>query len=186
MAGPIEQKSAKVKLFGARNSPPAYSIRDFLQRSVVAFEWIELQNDEEARSLAHVDNLRDSRLPICLFPDGTRLESPTTRSVAEKLGWLTHPRHKEYDVSIYGAGPGGLSAAVYAASEGLKTVLIERTAIGGQAGTSSKIENYLGFPEGISGAELAERARQQAVHFGAEILLVREGIKASSKMGRSW
>jgi len=86
MAGPIEQQSAKVKLFGARNSPPAYSIRDFLQRSVVAFEWIELQNDEEARSLAHVDNLRDSRLPICLFPDGTRLESPTTRSVAEKLG----------------------------------------------------------------------------------------------------
>jgi thioredoxin reductase (NADPH) len=184
MAGPIEQKSAKVKLFGARNSPPAYSIRDFLQRSVVAFEWIELQNDEEARSLAHVDNLRDSRLPICLFPDGTRLESPTTRSVAEKLGWLTHPRHKEYDVSIYGAGPGGLSAAVYAASEGLKTVLIERTAIGGQAGTSSKIENYLGFPEGISGAELAERARQQAVHFGAEILLVREGIKAEFKDGK--
>jgi thioredoxin reductase (NADPH) len=150
----MQQSSAKIKLFGTSNSPPAYSIRDFLQRSVVAFDWIELQNDEEARSLAHIDNLLDSRLPICLFPDGTRLESPTSRSVAEKLGWLTQPRHREYDVSIYGAGPGGLSAAVYAASEGLKTVLIERTAIGGQAGTSSKIENHLGFPGGISGAEL--------------------------------
>ncbi|HYO80498.1 MAG TPA: FAD-dependent oxidoreductase [Bryobacteraceae bacterium] len=85
---------------------------------------------------------------------------------------MTEPRRKEYDLSIYGAGPAGLSAAMYAASEGLRTVLIERTAIGGQAGTSSRIENYLGFPGGITGAELAERARQQAVHFGADILLV--------------
>jgi thioredoxin reductase (NADPH) len=174
----------RVKLFGVKHSPAAYAIRDFLQRSVVPFEWVELRTDEEARSLAQVENLRDPRLPVCLLPDGTRLDAPTAREVAGKLGWVKQPLHKEYDVSIYGAGPGGLSAAVYAASEGLKCVLIERTAIGGQAGTSSKIENYLGFPGGISGADLAERARQQAVHFGAEILLVREGIKAEFINGK--
>jgi thioredoxin reductase (NADPH) len=107
--------------------------------------------------LAQVENLRDRRLPICIFSDGARLESPTARSVADKLGWVTQPVHEEYDVSIYGAGPGGLSAAVYAPSEGLKCVLIERTAIGRQAGTSSKIENYLGFPVSISGAKLGRK-----------------------------
>ena len=184
MADSLDKGQQTVKLLGAKHSPAAYAIRDFLQRSVVPFEWVELQTDEEARSLAKVENLRDRRLPICLFADGTRLDCPTAGMVADKLGWVTQPVHEEYDVSIYGAGPGGLSAAVYAASEGLKCVLIERTAIGGQAGTSSKIENYLGFPGGISGADLAERARQQAVHFGAEILLVREGIKAEFQNGR--
>ncbi len=184
MADSLDKGQQTVKLLGAKHSPAAYAIRDFLQRSVVPFEWVELQTDEEARSLAEVENLRDRRLPICLFADGTRLDCPTAGMVADKLGWVTQPVHEEYDVSIYGAGPGGLSAAVYAASEGLKCVLIERTAIGGQAGTSSKIENYLGFPGGISGADLAERARQQAVHFGAEILLVREGIKAEFQNGR--
>jgi thioredoxin reductase (NADPH) len=100
------------------------------------------------------------------------------------LGWIAAPRASEYDVSIYGAGPAGLSAAVYAASEGLKTVLVERHAVGGQAGMSSRIENFLGFPGGIAGADLAERARQQAVDFGAEILLIREGIKARFECGR--
>ena len=95
------------------------------------------------------------------------------------MGWITQPKYAEYDLSIYGAGPAGLSAAVYAASEGLKTILIEREAVGGQAGTSSLIENYLGFPEGISGANLAERARQQALKFGVEILLLKEGIKGT-------
>lgn len=113
-----------------------------------------------------------------------RLEAPTVREVAQKLGLITEPKHLEYDVSIYGAGPAGLSAAVYAASEGLRTVVIEREAVGGQAGTSSRIENYMGFPGGISGAELAERARQQAIHFGAEILLMREGIKAVFRAGK--
>src|SRR5271167_2890774 len=133
MAIPIEPGKITVKLFGAKHSPTAYAIRDILQRSVVAFEWIELQSDQEARTLAQVENLRDRRLPICIFSDGARLECPTARSVADKLGWVTQPVHQEYHVSIYGAGPGGLSAAVYAASEGLKCVLIERTAIGGQA-----------------------------------------------------
>ena len=106
------------------------------------------------------------------------------RQVTEKLGWFRNPSRSEYDVAIYGAGPAGLSAAVYAASEGLKTALIERFAVGGQAGTSPKIENYLGFPQGISGAELAERAREQAYRFGAEILLHRTGVRGEFLAGR--
>ncbi len=106
------------------------------------------------------------------------------RQVTEKLGWFRNPSRSEYDVAIYGAGPAGLSAAVYAASEGLKTAVIERFAIGGQAGTSPKIENYLGFPQGISGAELAERAREQAFRFGAEILLHRTGVRGEFLAGR--
>jgi thioredoxin reductase (NADPH) len=131
-----------------------------------------------------VDGLNDSRLPICSFPDGTRLECPTIRQITEKLGWFHDPCRSEYDLAIYGAGPAGLSAAVYGASEGLKTIIIERSAIGGQAGTSSKIENYLGFPSGISGADLAERARQQALGFGAEILVAREGVRGEFTAGQ--
>ncbi len=159
---------AVVRLYGKRKSPQAYAPRDYLQRSDVPFEWVELKDDEQARAEVGLENLDDGRLPICIFPDGTRMERPTVRQVTEKLGWFRNPSRSEYDVAIYGAGPAGLSAAVYAASEGLKTAVIERFAIGGQAGTSPKIENYLGFPQGISGAELAERAREQAFRFGAE------------------
>ena len=136
----------KVRLLGRPGSPSAYEIRDFLSRSVVQFDWLELASDDEARREAGVESLDDARLPICEFPDGERLEAPTVRQVAGKLGWISQPKLREYDVSIYGAGPSGLSAAVYAASEGLRTVLIEREAVGGQAGTSSMIENYLGIP----------------------------------------
>lgn len=175
--------SDQIRVFGRAASAAGYEIRDFLGRSVVAYEWVELATDDDARREVGVDSLKDPRLPVCLFPDGARIESATARSVADQLGWITKPRHREYDVSIYGAGPAGLSAALYAASEGLRTVLIEREAVGGQAGTSSWIENYLGFPGGISGAHLAERARQQAVAFGAEILLMREGIEARFSPG---
>src|ERR1700737_767580 len=102
------------------------------------------------------------------------MEAPTIRQITEKLGWFRDPSRSEYDLAIYGAGPAGLSAAGYGGSEGLATALGERWAVGGQAGTSSRIENYLGFPQGIAGAELAERAREQACRFGAEILLGRE------------
>ena len=166
-----------VRLYGKRGSPQAYAIRDFLQRSDVPFEWVELANHEQARAELGLESVDDSRLPVCIFPDGTRMERPTVRQVTEKLGWFRHPSRSEYDVAIYGAGPAGLSASVYAASEGLKTVLVERFAVGGQAGTSPKIENYLGFPEGISGADLAERAREQADKFGAEILIHRAGVR---------
>lgn len=175
---------ALVKIFGRPGSAKAYKLRDFLYRSDVPFEYIQLDSDEEARALAGVENSRDSRLPVCVFSDGTRLECPTLRQVTEKLGWFHTPSRSEYDLAIYGAGPAGLSAAVYGASEGLKTVLIERAAIGGQAGSSSKIENYLGFPQGVSGAELAERAREQACRFGAEILVAREGVRGEFPAGK--
>jgi thioredoxin reductase (NADPH) len=173
-----------IELVGTRGSATAYAIRDFLHRSDVPFHWVELRTDEDARSIAGVDNLGDPRLPICRFPDGTRLEHPTIRQITEKLGWFRNPSRSEYDLAIYGAGPAGLSAAVYGASEGLKTVVVERWAVGGQAGSSPKIENYLGFPGGISGAELAERARDQASRFGAEILLNREGVRGEFMPGK--
>jgi thioredoxin reductase (NADPH) len=185
MAEPSETKTPPlVKILGRPGSAVAYTIRDFLHRSDIPFEWVELTTDEQARSQAGVEHLHDSRLPVCVFPDGTRLQCPDVRQITEKLGWFRNPSRSEYDLAIYGAGPAGLSAAVYGASDGLKTVLIERYALGGQAGSSSKIENYLGFPEGISGAELAERAREQASRFGTEILLAREGVRADCRPGQ--
>jgi len=157
-----------VKLYGRPGSPEAHAIRDFLYRSDVPFEWIEHEKDT----------------PVCVFSDGTRLENPTIRQIVEKLGWFRDPSRSEYDVAIYGAGPAGLSAAVYAASEGLKTIVVERWAVGGQAASSPKIENYLGFPQGISGAELADRAREQATRFGAEILLARESVRGEFTAGK--
>jgi len=182
--GPMNETDRKIKLYGTRGSSAAYSIRDFLQRSDVPFQWIEVTSDEGARVGANVSGLGDDRLPVCVFDDGTRLERPTLRQITEKLGWFRNPSRTEYDLAIYGAGPAGLSAAVYGASEGLKTVVIERSAIGGQAGTSSKIENYLGFPDGITGADLAERARNQACRFGAEFLLLREGVRGEIQAGK--
>jgi thioredoxin reductase (NADPH) len=173
-----------VRLFGRTNSPEAYEIRDFLRRSVVEFKWDELTCDADCDRLLGKPSLAETRHPVVQLPDGTRLFAPTLRELAERLGWITQPRLKEYELSIYGAGPAGLSAAVYAASEGISTVLIERSAIGGQAGTSSLIENLVGYPDGVSGADLAERARQQVVKFGADILLMREGIKAEFRDNR--
>jgi len=144
---------------------------------------VEIHSNEQARQIG-VEHARDPRLPVCVFPDGTRIERPTVRQIIEKLGWFHTPSCTQYDLAIYGAGPAGLSAAVYGASEGLKTVLVERWAIGGQAGSSPKIENYLGFPSGISGADLAERAREQACRFGAEILLAREGVRGEFSAGK--
>ena len=158
----------KLKLYGNLDDPDFYDTRDFLRRSVVEYDWGHTEDGP----------------PTIQFPNGEIIVNPTVEDVAKRLGWITQPKYDEYDVSIYGAGPAGLSAAVYAASEGLKTVLVEREAIGGQAGTSSLIENYMGFPQGITGAELAERARQQALKFGVEILLLREGIKGSFKDNR--
>jgi len=171
------QQAAPVRLFGERGCPAAYAIRDFLHRSDIPFEWIELRDDEHARKELGIENVDDSRLPICIFGDGTRIERPSVRQITEKLGWFRNPSRSEYDLAIYGAGPAGLSASVYGTSEGLKTVLVERFAVGGQASTSPRIENYLGFPEGISGADLAERAREQASRFGTEILIHRAGVR---------
>ncbi|MFZ0883701.1 MAG: FAD-dependent oxidoreductase [Candidatus Acidiferrales bacterium] len=174
---------SRVQVFGRAGCAAAYAIRDFLHRCDVPFEWVELKTDEQSRAIG-VDNINDPRLPVCVFADGARMQNPTLRQITEKLGWFRDPSRSEYEVAIYGAGPAGLSAAVYAASEGLATVLIERSAIGGQAASSPKIENYLGFPSGIRGADLAERAREQAYRFGAEILLAREGVRGEFSTGK--
>lgn len=179
----------KIKLFGTRGSAAAYALRDFLYRSGVPFQWTELTSDEQARTEVHCIGLDDKRLPICLVPDGTRLVHPTVRQITEKPGWYRSPSRPEYDLAIYGAGPAGLSAAVYGASEGLKTVLIERSTVGGQASSSPNVENHLGFPKGISGAELAERAREQVCRFGQAIRFRRGrrcygGVHSSLSDGR--
>jgi thioredoxin reductase (NADPH) len=176
-------QQSKVKVFGRTGSPQGFAVRDFLYRNDVAFEWIELHTDDEARAIG-LESVTDDRLPVCVFDDGTRVDRPTIRRISEKLGWFRDPSLSEYDLAIYGAGPAGLSAAVYGASEGLKTIVVERWAVGGQAGTSPKIENYLGFPQGISGAELAEHAREQACRFGAEILISSEGVRGEFTAGK--
>ena len=175
----------RVRLFGHAQSSEAYKIRDLLTRSVVAFDWIEVQADEDCRRELGMA-LADASLPVVELPDGSRMSEPSLRELAERLGWVTQPKLREYDLSIYGAGPAGLSAAVYAASEGLRAVLIERHSVGGQAGSSSMIENYMGFPQGIAGAELAERARQQAVKFGIELLMMQEGVRGEFHDNRIW
>jgi thioredoxin reductase (NADPH) len=180
-----EQSSEQpVKVFGRTGLPQCYAIRDFLYRNDVSFEWNELENDEQARAIGVHSVHDDDRLPVCLFADGTRIERATIRTLSEKFGSLHDPSRSEYDLAIYGAGPAGLSAAVYAATEGLKTIVLERLAVGGQAGSSPKIENYLGFPQGISGADLAERAREQACRFGAEILIASEGVRGEFRAGK--
>lgn len=170
----------KLKLFGKTDSPEMYPIRDFLSRSVIGYELFDVEDNASYTPDNEEAIQKAGGLPAIQFPDGYFLVNPTLEQVANCLGWIKKPTQVMYDVSIYGAGPAGLSAAVYAASEGLKTILVEREAIGGQAGTSSLIENYMGFPDGISGAELAERARQQALKFGVEILLLRGGLRTES------
>jgi len=178
--------SRRVRVYGRPFDADSYALRDFLSRSVVQFDWfpVDVGGAVPDDQVAAADRIDPSRLPLVVFPDGTELVAPTLREVADRLGWIHAPRRQEYDLSIYGAGPAGLSAAVYAASEGLDVVLLERDAVGGQAGSSSLIENYLGFPEGIAGADLAERAREQAVRFGAELLVMREGVRGVFHDGR--
>jgi len=162
----------QVVLIG-RESSAAYIIRDFLNRNGRPFEWVDVEDRERLGALKGRTAVEPSQLPLCVLPDGTRLAPATVEGVARGLGMVSAPALAEYDLAVVGAGPAGLAASVYAASEGLRTVTIEALAPGGQAGTTSMIENYLGFPRGISGSELATRASAQARHFGAEILLAR-------------
>jgi thioredoxin reductase (NADPH) len=165
----------KIKLFGEMKCPKSYCIRDFLQRNGMRFQWTEIARNEDAVLHTGLGTVYDARFPVLKIGEHT-LYSPTLAEIVHAVGWATSPAEPEYDLAIYGGGPAGLSAAVYGASEGLRTVLIERFSIGGQAGSTSRIENYLGFPEGISGAELASRARDQALRLGAEILLAAECV----------
>jgi thioredoxin reductase (NADPH) len=155
-------------IVGPRWDPVCHELRDFLNRNQVPFEWFTPDDPACAPVFATAD-----RYPIVQLQDGSTLVAPSLREVAERLGLSVAPRSSEYDVVIVGGGPAGLAAAVYGASEGLRTVLVEREAPGGQAGQSSRIENYLGFPIGVSGDELARRALQQARRFGAEIIVTR-------------
>ena len=151
-----------VVLVGTRASRGAYAIRDFLSRNGYPFEWVDAGQPDAVRAVLGDADVEPSALPLCILPDGSRLASATVEQVAAGLGMVVAPSQSEYDLTIVGAGPAGLAAAVNAASEGLRTVVVEAVAPGGQAGTTSMIENYLGFPNGISGSELATRATVQA------------------------
>jgi len=169
----------QVVLVGERASSVGYSIRDFLSRNGIPYEWVDLADAERVGSLVSPSEMQPGQLPLCVLPNGTRLAPATVERVAAGLGMVSAPSLSEYDLTIVGAGPAGLAAAVYAASEGLRALTIEGVAPGGQAGTTSMIENYLGFPQGISGSELATRATAQAQRFGAEILLARRLVNVS-------
>jgi thioredoxin reductase (NADPH) len=160
---------AETKVIGHRWSAPSFDVRDFLARNAVPYRWFASDEPEGGRLLLAAD-LSPDTLPIVITPEGHTLVAPSTSELASAVGMSTTPAMDFYDVVVVGAGPAGLGAAVYAASEGLRTLLVERQATGGQAGQSSRIENYLGFPDGVSGAQLTERARRQAVKFGAELL----------------
>lgn len=166
-----------VRVLGTRWSPKAYEMRDFLARNQVPFQWLDADAAERDREVARlVESLgpAELKLPLVFFPDGDRLEQPGWQEVAAKLGLHRRAGLEFYDVAIVGGGPAGLAAAVYGASEGLKTLIVERAAPGGQAGLSSNIENYLGFPAGLRGSDLAMRAVAQARRFGVEIISPQE------------
>ena len=163
-----------IRVAGTLWSATSHTIKDFLARSQIPYQWLDIEQNAEARALVEAVNKGQRRLPVLFFPDGSTLIDPDITTVAEKVGLRTQATQPFYDLIIVGAGPAGLAGAVYGASEGLRTLLIDKETTGGQAGTSSRIENYLGFPNGLSGADLARRATAQATRLGAEILTARE------------
>ncbi len=165
-----------IRVIGDRWSADSHRIKDFLARNQVPYRWFDIERDQQAQELISCAKLENPCLPLVLFPDGESQSEPTNLAIAEKIGLQTEANNPFYDLIIVGGGPGGLAAAVYGASEGLRTVMIEREAPGGQAGTSSRIENYLGFPVGLSGGDLARRAVTQAKRFGVEILTPQEVV----------
>jgi thioredoxin reductase (NADPH) len=167
-------ESGGVRVIGHRFSRASHDLRDFLARNRVPARWLDVERDGEARQLLTVAGVGDDGLPVALLEDGSVLERPTVLELAERLGVAGQPASEHYDLVIVGGGPAGLAAAVYGASEGLKTIMVEREAPGGQAGQSSLIENYLGFPAGLSGSDLARRATDQARRLGAELLTLQD------------
>ena len=166
-----------IRVAGTLWSASSHNVKEFLARSQIPYKWLDIERDSEARELVEATAGGRPRLPTLFFPDGSTLVAPDLRSLAEKVGLRAAAQQPFYDLIIIGAGPAGLGAAVYAASEGLRTAVIEKEAAGGQAGTSARIENYLGFPKGISGADLTRRAVTQAKRLGAEILTAQEVAK---------
>lgn len=169
-------RSAEVRVVGHRWSDTSVETKTFLARNHVPYRWLDVERDEEARRLVALAEADADELPLVLVPDGATLRTPSTLQLAAALGLRTQAEQPLYDLCIVGAGPAGLAAAVYAASEGLATVVVERHAPGGQAGQSASIENYLGFPKGLSGADLTHRAVAQAARFGAEMVLANDVV----------
>jgi len=167
-----EAGEPQLRVIGHRWSAPSFAVRDFLARNLVPYRW-HLVEEPEAGRLLTAAGLSEGDVPVVITTEGKTLVSPTMAELAATVGLTTTPAADFYDLVVVGGGPAGLGAAVYAASEGLRTLLVEKKATGGQAGQSSRIENYLGFPDGVSGAQLTERARRQATKFGAELLTTR-------------
>ena len=168
-----------IRLLGTRWSPQSYALREFLARNHVPYQWLDVEaaeRDAEVRRVLQSVESEDIKLPVLLFPDGERIAQPDPSQIADRIGLRTRSDQEFYDLVILGGGPAGLAAAVYGASEGLRTVVVERDAPGGQAGLSSRIENYLGFPSGLSGADLTRRAVAQAKRFGADILAPQRAV----------
>lgn len=165
-----------VRLIGYQYSQKSHSIKDFLSANLIPYQWMDIETSTDAQVILERNGLEWKQLPVVVYEDGTVESTPELTDIASKIGMKPHAKQDLYDVVIIGAGPSGLGAAVYGASEGLKTALIEKRAPGGQAGTSSRIENYLGFPNGLSGSDLARRAITQATRFGAELLSPQEVV----------
>src|SRR3984885_3269198 len=172
-----------IKVVGYQFSPRSHEIKEFLSGNLVPYQWQDVELSQEARDLCKLNNIPLKDLPALFLEDGSFLCSPNIPQVAEKVGLNPTIKNIIYDVVIIGAGPAGLAASVYGASEGLKTLLVERLSPGGQSGTSSRIENYLGFPNGLSGSELTRRAVSQATRLGAEVLLPRAVREICQKDG---
>ena len=172
-----------IRIVGHRWSPEAHELKAFLARSRVGYRWLDVERDPEAGKYLGETRARKDTLPIIILSDGTRLVRPAVRDLAERIGLDTEPDQPFYELLIVGGGPAGLSAAVYAASEGIGTIVVEQEVPGGQAGYSAKIENYPGFPEGLSGRDFAQRTVAQAERFGVEILSTRH-VKSLTAKGR--
>ena len=170
-----------IRIVGAMWSPACHDAKDFLGRNSIPYQWLDIERDEHARRLLESVNAGGLQVPVLFFPDDSVLVQPTQAQIAEKAGLRTRAAQPFYDVVIIGGGPAGLSAAVYGSADGLRILLIERNAPGGQAGNSPKIENFLGFPSGISGGDLTRRAVTQARRFGAEILTTQSVTKVRSE-----
>ncbi|NOT75302.1 MAG: FAD-dependent oxidoreductase [Cyclobacteriaceae bacterium] len=170
-----------IRIVGYQWSPRSHQVKDFLSGNLIPYQWLDIESNDAGRELMELNKIDRASLPVVFFEDGSFLLNPNLQEVGSKTGMRSKASKTMYDVAIIGAGPSGLAAGVYGASEGLNTTLIEKRAPGGQAGTSSRIENYLGFPNGLSGAELSRRAISQASRFGAELLSPQEVVDISIK-----
>lgn len=170
-----------LKIIGLQYSPKSHELKDFLSGNLVPYRWFDYETSDQVKALMNEYSFSENDLPFIITEDGEELKNPDIKTLSKALGMSPEAKEKVYDVVIVGAGPAGLAAAVYGASEGLKTLLIEKRAPGGQAGTSSRIENYLGFPSGLSGQDLARRAITQATRFGTEFLSPQEVVKVDVK-----